>query len=289
MFIISCDDDNSYCLVHDKDVIQDDEVSAGEDDTIMFYYKKKVCYGKIVFYSGNDDEIDAKWVELTKPRNRKLDKLKFDKKAELSDEKCRQGRKRNSSKVSAKEDDKRSHKLETPVKKVKELRKKTEPKNLEANQSSSQENSLTQDDYKRMYLDLQKKIDDERKSSNVKNKSPGLAITSKRKNKSSSSETESFNSSTEDPFMDTSKSDDTGGESTLGENDKTETEAENNSLADELGEKEKSAGEKEIGASAIEDNLGNKSKNKTDIEATQPEYYDENIQLLGPNHGEKVC
>ncbi|XP_074099451.1 uncharacterized protein LOC141527723 [Cotesia typhae] len=125
-------------------------------------------------------------------------------------------------------------------------------------------------------------------SSNVKNKSPGLAITSKRKNKSSSSETESFNSSTEDPFMDTSKSDDTGGESTLGENDKTETEAENNSLADELGEKEKSAGEKEIGASAIEDNLGNKSKNKTDIEATQPEYYDENIQLLGPNHGEKM-
>lgn len=67
---------------------------------------------------GNDDEIDAKWVELTKPKNRKLDKLKFDKKAELPDEKYRQGRKRNSSKVSAKEDDKRSHKLETPVKKV---------------------------------------------------------------------------------------------------------------------------------------------------------------------------
>ncbi|KAH0556681.1 hypothetical protein KQX54_001275 [Cotesia glomerata] len=124
--------------------------------------------------SRNDDEIDAKWAELTKPKNR--NKLKFDKKAELPDEKCRQGRKRNLSKVLAKEDDKRSHKLETTVKKAKEPRRKTEPKNLKANQNSSQEESLTQDDYKRMYLDLQKKMNDERKSSNVKNKSPGLAI-----------------------------------------------------------------------------------------------------------------
>lgn len=54
MFIISCDDDNSYCLVPDKDVIQDDEVSPEADDAIMFYYKKKVCYGKIIFYSGKN-------------------------------------------------------------------------------------------------------------------------------------------------------------------------------------------------------------------------------------------
>lgn len=126
----------------------------------------------------------------------------------------------------------------------------------------------------------------------MKNESPGLAITLKRKNNSSSSETESFNSSTENPSMHYYKSDDTGSESILGENDKAETEAKNKSLADELGEKEKSADEKEIAASAIEDNLGNNGKNnedKADIEAKQPEYYDENIQLLGPNHGEKVC
>lgn len=126
----------------------------------------------------------------------------------------------------------------------------------------------------------------------MKNESPGLAITLKRKNNSSSSETESFNSSTENPSMHYYKSDDTGSKSILGENDKAETEAKNKSLADELGEKEKSADEKEIAASAIEDNLGNNGKNnedKADIEAKQPEYYDENIQLLGPNHGEKVC
>ncbi|KAH0556682.1 hypothetical protein KQX54_001285 [Cotesia glomerata] len=88
-----------------------------------------------------------------------------------------------------------------------------------------------------------------------------------------------------------SKSDDTGGESVLDEIDKTGTKAKNNSLANEFGEKEMSADEKEIADSAIEDNLSNEdknNKNKTDLEAKQPEYYDENIQLLGPNHGEKM-
>ncbi|XP_024890773.1 uncharacterized protein LOC112466738 [Temnothorax curvispinosus] len=57
MFLLKCDEDESYCMVTDEDVIFDDEtVKKGE--TVRFYYNKKQYTGTVLMFSDNQDAIE---------------------------------------------------------------------------------------------------------------------------------------------------------------------------------------------------------------------------------------
>lgn len=52
MFLLKCDEDESYCMVNDEDVIFDYEtVKKGE--TVQFYYNKKQYTGDVIMFSGS--------------------------------------------------------------------------------------------------------------------------------------------------------------------------------------------------------------------------------------------
>lgn len=51
MFVLKCDEDGSYCMVNDKDVIFDDK-TVKRGDTVQFYYNKKIYTGDVMLFSG---------------------------------------------------------------------------------------------------------------------------------------------------------------------------------------------------------------------------------------------
>ncbi|XP_028045314.1 uncharacterized protein LOC114254046 [Monomorium pharaonis] len=57
MFLLKCDEDESYCMVNDEDVIFNDEtVKKGE--TVRFYYNKKQYFGDVIMFSDDQDVIE---------------------------------------------------------------------------------------------------------------------------------------------------------------------------------------------------------------------------------------
>ncbi|XP_057330169.1 myb-like protein X [Microplitis mediator] len=151
-----------------------------------------------------------------------------------------------------------------------------------------------------MFLDLQRKFDDaQKKSPNVKNEKAGPSKISLDNNDSLSSETESIISSVVISSTNHPKSDfDSDGENNKSKNNENRKQDGNaveinngeKFLAGETKEKEKLGDKKEISIIDNGNDLNDKRKdNGNKIDGTgQSEYYDENIQLLGPNHNKKM-
>ncbi|XP_011862356.1 PREDICTED: uncharacterized protein LOC105558980 [Vollenhovia emeryi] len=75
MFLIQCEDDSSYCIVDNHDVICDENIIEN-GDTVTFFWNKKKFSGNIIMRSEN--------VELLNKEIRKLKKTDMCKKKRLT-------------------------------------------------------------------------------------------------------------------------------------------------------------------------------------------------------------
>lgn len=52
MYLINCDEDDSYCIVDDTDVIYDDDNPPISGEKVLFHWQKSTYEGIIIMHSG---------------------------------------------------------------------------------------------------------------------------------------------------------------------------------------------------------------------------------------------
>ncbi|XP_071575452.1 uncharacterized protein [Temnothorax nylanderi] len=304
MFLIHCQTDNSYCKVEDFDVIYDEENIPNPGELVTFLWKNSKFNGTVIMQSADENKINKKLQDLnkikknqstsdtasnssalpktTKRVSRASNRWSPEKKSN-ADNSSQKRRKRTASKQESK--DASQNFIEQIVlgkdkpSKLKKLNKEKSPskddlkKELEAMKSKLEAKKYEKkvDDSNNSSATTESSEDSDLSVSGTENDGKPLADDMTGKNPSTAKEDDN-------KLINTSQKD--NGETPVISGASKKLEIDNDGkLLDSDGKSIRSEKDKE--------NIENKTKNDSEKE-DDDKYYDEDIQLLGPDYCRKV-